>query len=125
MTTISVSDDAAETVKRLRVPSGNSPPKNTKKQKEGDCCITCKEPAGDNALECIWCEQYQHSSCIKISANQYSALSNVPSNIVFFCSVCLFKLPNALMTYDKSNEMCSSIENKLKSVELGSFIKQV
>ena len=37
MTTICVSDDTTEATKRLRVPSENSPPKNTKKQKEGDC----------------------------------------------------------------------------------------
>ena len=117
MTTICVSDDTTEATKRLRVPSENSPPKNTKKQKEGDCCITCKDPIGDNALECIWCEQYQHSSCAKISADQYSALSNISSNIVFFCSTCLFKLPNALLVYDNINETCSSVENSIKSVE--------
>ena len=62
-------------------------------------------------------EKYQHSGCIKISADQYSALANVPSNIVFFCSACLLKLPNALMAFDKTNDMCSSIESKLESVE--------
>ena len=32
--------------------------------------------------------------------------------------MCLFKLPNALMAYNKSNEIFSSIENMLKSVEI-------
>ena len=113
---IHASEDAS--TKRGRKLSGNSPPKNTKKQKEVDNCLTCNEPAIEDALECVWCEQLQHSKCIKISPSQYSALSNISSNVVFFCSLCLFKLPSALMAYDKTNEACSTIEDKLKSVEI-------
>ena len=85
----------------------NSPPTNTKKQKEVETCVACSEPVVEDALECIWCERWEHSKCIKISIDQYSVLSNLPSNIVFFCSQCVFKLPSALKAHDKFNETCS------------------
>ena len=112
---IQASEDA--TTKRVRRLSGNSP-KNNKKQKEAENCTTCNEPAIEDAFECVWCERLQYSKCVKISPDQYSALSNVPSNIMFFCSLCLFRLPSALMAYNKTNETCSIIEDKLKSVEI-------
>ena len=106
MTTIQASEDATEANKRGRV-SSNSPPMNNKKQKDADNCVTCSEPTVEDALQCVWCERWEHSKCVKISADQYLVLSDISSNIVFFCSQCLFKLPNALMTFGKSNETCS------------------
>ena len=60
------------------------PPTNTKKQKEVDNRVKCNEPAVEDALECVWCERWEHSKRIKISVDQYAVLSNIPSNIVFF-----------------------------------------
>ena len=50
MTTIQATEDATETTKRERV-SSNSPPTNSEKQKEVDNCVTCSEPAVEDALE--------------------------------------------------------------------------
>ena len=83
MTTIQISKDTTQNIKRGRV-SSNTPPTNTKKQKEVDNCVKCNEPAVEDALECAWCEWWEHSKCIKISVDQYAVLSNIPSNIVFF-----------------------------------------
>ena len=117
MTTIQVTANTAELNKRGRVFS-NSPPMSSKKQKEVDNCVTCGEPTVEDPLECVWCERWEHSKCVKISNGQCSVLSNIPSNVVFFCSQCLFKLPEALKAFDKSNATCSFVEDKLKSVEV-------
>ena len=117
MTTIQITEDTAEPNKRGRV-SSNSLPMSSKKQKEADNCLTCGEPTVEDLLECVWCEQWEHSKCVKISKDQCSALSNILNNVVFFCSQCLFKLPEALKAYEKSNATCSFAEDKLKSVEI-------
>ena len=117
MTTIQVTEDTAEPNKRGRV-SSNSPSMSNKKQKEVDNCVSCGEPTIEDPLECVWCERWEHSKCVKISKDQCSALSNIPSNVVFFCSRCFFKLPEALNAYEKSNATCSFVEDKLKSVEM-------
>ena len=83
MTTIQIYEDTTETIKRGRV-SSNTPPTYTKKQKEVDNCIICNEPAIEEALECVWCERWEYSKCIKISFDQCAVLSNIPSNIVLF-----------------------------------------
>ena len=53
-----------------------------------------------------------------MSSQQFSALSDVAQNIVFFCSPCLYKLPGALMAFDNTSEVCSSVEQKIKSTEI-------
>ena len=83
MTSIQNSEDTTETIKRGRV-SSNTPPMNTKKQKEVDYCVRCNELAVEDALECVWCKWWENIKCIKISVDQYAVLSNIPSNIVFF-----------------------------------------
>ena len=81
-------------------------------------CLTCNKPATENSFECIWCERLQHSDCLKINVKQYSGLSDLPTNIVFFCSECLCKLPSTLLSYDRTNEACERIEKKIDSVEV-------
>jgi len=44
-------------------------------------------------------------------------MSDIPSNILFFCSVCLDKLSAALLSYDGINSACSSVEKSVKSME--------
>ena len=70
MTTIQISEDTTETIKWGSV-SSNTPPTNTKKQKEVDNCVKCNEPAVEDALERVRCEWWEHSKCIKISVDQY------------------------------------------------------
>jgi len=80
---------------------------------KGDCTSSI-----DNSFECIWCEGIQHSDCLKINAEQFSGFKDLPTNIIFFCSECLRKLPGALLAYDRTNEACESIEKKIDSVEV-------
>ena len=83
MTTIQVTKNTTEPNKRGRV-SSNSPPMSSKKQKEADNCVSCDELTIKDPLECMWCERWEHSKCVKISKDQYLALSNIPRNVVFF-----------------------------------------
>ena len=59
-------------------------------------------------------------TCIEMTSEQFSALPNVAPNIVFFCLPCLCKLPGALMAFDNTSEVCSSVEQKIESIELKS-----
>ena len=86
-------------------------------KQQTNACISCNESTTDDSLECVWCERLQHRTCAKISDDQYCVLVNFPSNIVFFCESCFYKLPGALFVYDKSEELTSSIDKKLKSLE--------
>jgi len=54
------------------------------------------------------------SECLKINAEQYSGLRDLPTNIIFFCSECLHRLPEAVLAF---NEACKSIEKKINSIE--------
>ena len=113
----------SERLKRKELASSVSPEANrSKKPERGDICVICNGPATDSdVLECVWCEGLQHRSCTEISVEKYAALSDLPSNIVFFCTHCAYKLPSALMAYDKTKEACSVVEDtitsKLKSLE--------
>ena len=80
-------------------------------------CLTCNKPVTENSFKCIWCERLQHSECLKINTKQYPSLTDLLTNIVFFCSECLHKLPSALLAYDRTNEACDSIEKKIDPVE--------
>lgn len=82
-------------------------------------CVACKKTVGssDDVFECVWCERVQHRTCLQISSEQYSAMSDVSSNILFFCCVCLNKLPAALLSYDGINSACSSVEKSVMSME--------
>ena len=84
---------------------------------ESQICPTCNEPISDDALECMWCECLQYRSCAKISDNQHSVLSDLSSNIVFFCMPCFHKLSSAIKAHDNMQVLYSFIEKKLESVE--------
>ena len=87
-------------------------------EEECDTCITCNKSVTDDSFECVWCRKWQHRVCVSLSVGQYSTLSDLPNNIVFFCSHCIYKLPNALMAYDNNKEVCDVIETKLNSVQM-------
>ena len=40
-----------------------------------------------------------------------------PKTLYFLCCECINKLPTVLVTYDKTKEACTTIENKLKPVQ--------
>ena len=87
-------------------------------KEESDTCITCNKLITGDAFECVWCRKWQHRVCINLSVGQYGALSDLPNNIVFFCFLCFYKFPNALMAYDNTKEVCDVIETKLNSVQM-------
>jgi len=76
-------------------------------------CTMCSEKATEDIFECCWCESHQHSSCLKISPDQCNVLNKVVSNVVYFCSTCLERLPLALQYYE--NQAC--VEQRLEAVE--------
>ena len=41
--------------------------KTSTPDKAKDLCITCKKQATTDAIECQWCEQWEHKVCAKIS----------------------------------------------------------
>ena len=42
-------------------------------------------------------------------------MADVSNIILFFCSPCLYKLPNALVAYDKVTEECSTVEKSINT----------
>ena len=96
-------------------------------------------------FECSWCESRQHSTCAKISRVDCNILSKVVHNIVFFCTICLEKVPAALQYHEdqvyvdtklefvesKLSEVHQSTKRKLSETiktiesELGDFRKEI
>ena len=106
-------------IRGVKPSSGNSTsPAFSLDKEESDTCITCNKLITGDAFECVWCRKWQHRVCINLSVGKYGALSDLPNNIVFFCSHCFYKLPNALMAYDNTKEVCDVIETKLNSVQM-------
>jgi len=63
----------------------NSPAgKDSKKHKETDCLVCSKPTVKDLNVTGV-----QHAECTKISKEQCKALSEVTSNVVYFCYICL------------------------------------
>jgi len=92
----------------------NSPAgKDSKKRKETDCLVCSKPTAKADVFECNWCEGLQHAECTNISKDQCEALSEVTSNVVFFCKTCLEALPVALKYFDNQ----ALVESKITAVE--------
>jgi len=110
--------------KRLVRPGGDTPPKKKGKAKhpnleDGACVQCCKQLMKDeDTLECVWCDGLEHRECLQISADQFSALADLPNNIVFFCSKCVQLFPVALIEYDKCNEVHEVVDNKLDKFEV-------
>ena len=66
---------------RLMIDSASS---STTPTKERDTCVTCDKPTTEESLECVWCDRFQHRACVKIKGENFSALCDLPKNIVFF-----------------------------------------
>ena len=93
--------------------TASSPPNKENKKSKDDECVVCFKPATNDILECVWCEGRQHRSCSQISVDVCNVLSNVVTNIVFFCTSCLKMLPVALKCFD-----CQSvIDSKVTSID--------
>ena len=42
----------------------------------------------DSCIECQWCGLWEHSQCSGLPTDVLKVLGNVPSNVVYLCSVC-------------------------------------
>lgn len=109
--------DNRVTLKRDRPQSENTPPNasSRKKNKPPEKCVTCKKDAAVDAIECQWCDNWEHKVCANISTKEYSILDSVSPNIMFFCSTCVGKVPTALVTYDL-NIKIDSLEQKVSKL---------
>ena len=103
-------------IRGVKPSSGNSA--SPAFSEEHNTCITCDKVKTDDSFEHIWCRNWQHRVCVKLSSGQYGALSDLPINIAFFCSNCIYKLPNALMAYENTMKLYDVIETKLNSMQM-------
>ena len=102
-------------ISKRKVPNEDSPPKrNSKKTKQ--CCITCHQDAGEEAILGQWCSTWEHRICAGISVNEYDVLSNSCNKIMFFCSVCCAKVSLALKLEDKNSFLRLECENIRKAI---------
>ena len=97
--------DSIGTVKR----TASSPPNVGNKKSKDVECVVCSKPATDDILECVWCEGCLHRECAKIINDACKVLSDVVSNIVFFCTPCLQMLPVALKYHECQSYMDSKV----------------
>ena len=102
--------------KHLRGDSAS--PTTTPNKDDCESRVMCNKPVNSDSFECVWCERWQHNSCIKISTEQVPSLQDLPTNIVFFAvSASRNKLPSALIAFDRTQEACSVFDKKLNSVQ--------
>ena len=47
-------------------------------------------------MRLYWCSKWQHIKCANVSKSHYDMLNTCPDQIVFFCSICIAKLPKVL-----------------------------
>ena len=60
-----------------------------------DSCVSCSRKADDDTIECQWCSHWEHKVCAKVSSEHYLLLDSTSQNM-FFCTLCVSKVPQAL-----------------------------
>ena len=84
-----------------------------------ELCVSCNKKADDDAIECQWCSRWEHKVCAKISSEQYLLLDSTPLNIMFFCSSCASRVPQALTIVDRfqvfENNIVSVVKKSIAS----------
>ena len=99
--------------KRKRIPSTSSATSSA----EREICVSCKEIVEDDAVECHWCAKWQHIKCANVSKSQYDMLNTCPDQIVFFCCVCIVKLPTVLEKFNGSKDTQSTVDEQIKVIQ--------
>ena len=99
--------------KRKRIPSTSSATSSA----EREICVSCKEIVEDDAVECHWCAKWQHIKCANVSKSQYDMLNTCPDQIVFFCCVCIVKLPTVLEKFNGSKDTQSTVDEQIKVLQ--------
>lgn len=112
--------------KRDRDPGDTPPAKGAKSfvspsKTDAEKCPTCSElAAGQDIMECNWCETRYHSSCLQISSDQCKVLNTITQNVIFLCNDCLQRLPTAFECYVscvQGEPRLTSIESKLSELQ--------
>jgi len=95
----------------------SSPANKGEKKTRGENCLICSEPATDDILECVWCEERQHARCSKLSSDECSVIAKLQvPNILFFCSSCIQAIPVAMHCYDSQSFLDSKVSTLEKSL---------
>jgi len=84
---------------------------------DNEVCVSCKKVVEEEAVECYWCSNWQHIQCAKVSKSHYDMLNTCPDQIVFFCSVCIAKLPTALEKSSGSKDSRSAMDKQIEALQ--------
>ena len=50
-------------------------PKHHRPEKSETVCPTCKKEVSSDGVECQWCKNWEHYTCVAFSREQYDSLS--------------------------------------------------
>lgn len=92
-----------------------SPDKQPTASQDSELCVSCNSTVDTDGIECQWCKKWEHKVCAKLSDSEYNMLEGVSVNIMFFCSTCCVKVPQALQTYS-DNVASPSLDQKLQNL---------
>lgn len=104
------------TTKRIRNPT-NSPDKPADKSVKLDICVSCQNAVSDDCIVCCWCAQWEHRTCANIKQSEFVMLESSSENILFFCSPCVIKLPQALSFFKNHSQLDEKFEARFQSME--------
>ena len=96
--------------------SAQSSPAKARK-KETCNCPTYGKAAESACIECDWCGLWEHSQCSGLSAKDLKVLGDLPSNVMFFCTVCHPKVTLAFKFFNDIQENQNSVDDKLQLLE--------
>ena len=92
-----------------------SPDKQHTTSQDSESRVSCNSTVDTDRVECHGCKKWEHKVCAKLFDSEYNMLEGVSVNIMFFCSMCYVKVPQALLTY--SDHVASpSLDQKLQNL---------
>ena len=81
--------------------------------KKQDTCVMCDKLTTEDSLECVWSDRFQHRACVKMSVEKFSALRDLPKNIVFF----VLSVSTGSQLHFWPKEVTVKMETKLDSIQ--------
>eukprot|EP00794_Sanderia_malayensis_P001385 gene1387-1525_t len=84
-----------------------------------DNCIICKNHVvdDDKAIECQWCQGWEHKECLKMSDSQYKQVEEAPLNFMWFCTQCQPKVGMTLRFFNEVRETQNNIIARVEELE--------
>lgn len=111
----------AELERKRRRSQTNSPDKRdnggSPEKQDNENCITCKELAKSDVIECQWCQKWEHKVCAKLSDDDFILLGNTSDRIRFYCSLCAPRVDVVLRFFDGFYEKQMCIDARLQDIE--------